>query len=184
MKKITILILVVLVSMMLLLTACGKNENNTDTAQKDSTSDMKSNTKDSKEQKGGEKLISVRAEYSYCYATPENYDPTMAFDCVDNLTYKDCMEWKAKEPGQGHTYFYAEFMGGEPLIKFKNANEYIMKVKYAENLEVEDNLVIFPGDTDEFYVSGGDDCYPKATIEVYNMEDKLMGKMSFDNKYE
>lgn len=173
------ILIILLITAVLLLAACSSG--NDDNSEKISKSEKASLTdKEVVKAKGGEKMISVRGEYSYCYATPENHDPTMAFECVDNLTYKECLEWKNKEPGKGATFFYADFIGGEPTIPGRTANEYYMKIIYGDGLEGSDDLVIFPNMQDDFYVSDVEDCYPNATIEVRNKEGDLLGKMSFN----
>jgi hypothetical protein len=129
---------------------------------------------------GGEELLDVRAEYSFCYDTGA-YDPTQRSQCELSLTYKECKEWMTNKEGMGSTTFYANFTGGEPTISGRTANEYYMVVHYdADKAEKTDRRAVFKDIPSEFmhFVRGG--CYPNATIEIYNMDDELMGSMSFD----
>lgn len=129
---------------------------------------------------GGEELLDIHAEYAFCYDTGA-YDPTQRYNCELPLTYKECIEWMSKEEGQGSTTFYANFTGGEPTIPGRTANEYYMTVTYGEGkVEKTDRSAVFKDIPSEFmhYVEGN--CYPNATIRIYNMNDELMGIMSFD----
>lgn len=164
---------IILIAALLMLTACSNNDNTPNISDEQSSSLKAKPT-------GGEKLESVRAEYSFCYST-DNYDPTLATECEENITYKQCLEWKEKQAGQASTFFYAIFQGGEPTTVGRNANEYYMKVKYGEGLEARDEIVAFPNIKSTFDAYDLTDCYPIATIEIYNMQDELMGKMSLDN---
>ena len=150
-----------------MLSACG-----TETSKSGSDTEFENN--------GGEDLISVRAEYAYCYDTGA-YDPTQRYTCELELSYKGCKEWMGSQEGTGKTHFYAEFSGGEPTRAARTANEYYMVVKYGDGLvETTDTRAVFKDIPSEFasYVEGG--CYPNATIEVYNTQDELMGRESFD----
>lgn len=179
MKKYAFLLLLVIISSSLLLSACSSK--NSDSKDLDAQSTGKTDSKNAVKTKGGEKLLSVRAEYTYCYATPENYDPTAAFECDSEITYKQCLEWKEKEEGEAHTFFYAVFEGGEATIPGRYANNYYMKVKYGTNLEQKtDTSAAFPERETEFKAYDLTDCYPKGSLEIYDVEDKLMGSMSFD----
>lgn len=129
---------------------------------------------------GGEELLDVRAEYSFCYDTG-SYDPTQRNECKLSLTYKECREWMSKEEGTGNTFFYANFTGGEPTQVARTANRYYMVVKYAEGkVEETDSSAVFKDIPSEFSHLVRGNCYPNATIEIYNMDDELMGSMSFD----
>ncbi len=167
-----------MIATLVLLTACS---NGADSSAFEKATSKKTTTEKTVNARGGEQLLSVRAEYSYCYSTGD-YDPTNAYDCAENITYKECLEWKAKEPGEAHTFFYATFMGGEPTIPGRYANEYYMRAYYGDKLEQEtDEQAAFPEMESEFSVYDLTDCYPKGTMEIYNVDDDLMAKMSFDN---
>ena len=179
MKKYTKILFLLLVSVCLLLAACSDSDKSIDSTK---SKDKTSKTTETAKATGGEKLISVRAEYSYCYSTPENHDPTMSFECTEEITYKECMEWKERKPGEANTFFYAVFEGGEPTLPGRFANEYYMKVKYGDGLEMQtDTRAAHPGLESEFYILElVKECYPNGTIEIYNTDDKLMASMSFD----
>lgn len=156
-----------LLAALLVLSACGSETTN-------DTPD------EGVEPEGGEELLSVRADYAYCYDTG-SYDPTQRYRCEMELSYDGCKEWMGKQEGTGKTHFYAEFSGGEPTQAARTANEYYMVVKYGDGLvETTDTSAVFKDFPSEFvsYVDGG--CYPNATIEIYNTEDELMGRESFD----
>lgn len=129
---------------------------------------------------GGEELLDVRADYSFCYDTG-SYDPTKRQQCEMPLTYKECYEWMSRENGQGDTFFYANFTGGEPTIPGRTANEYYMVVHYDDKTEKTDTSAVFKDDPSEFMHVVKGNCYPNATIEIYNTEDELMGRMSLEN---
>ena len=97
------------------------------------------------------------------------------------LTYKECYEWMSRENGQGDTFFYANFTGGEPTIPGRTANEYYMVVHYDDKTEKTDTSAVFKDDPSEFMHVVKGNCYPNATIEIYNTEDELMGRMSLEN---
>lgn len=171
MKK-TKIILTLLIFSILIITACNND---------DKINENNNNPSTSKKQTGGEELLGIRAEYSYCYDTGA-YDPTERSKCELQLTYKECGEWMImQEEGQGSTIFYANFTGGEPTITGRTANEYYMVVHYGDNkIDKTDTRTVFKDIPSEFmhYVRGS--CYPNATIEIYNIKDELMGSMSFD----
>ena len=177
MKQYKKLAIIIFITMLLLLVACSKNVNDDNTEKKVTE---KTTSEKAAKATGGEKLIAVRAEYSFCYST-DNPDPELSRECVDNITYKECLEWKTREPGQASTFFYATFEGGEPTTVGWNANEYYMKVIYGDDLEQETGTqVAFPDMESEFMAYDLEDCYPRGTIEIYNTQDEPMGKMDFD----
>lgn len=174
MKEYKKLIIIAIVVVSLLLIACSNSNDETDkkVAGKDSQKVTKA--------KGGENLVSVRAEYTFCYDTG-SYDPTLRIACESNITYKQCLEFKENQPGGAHTFFYAIFEGGEPTIPGRYANNYYMKVKYGKHQELKtDNIAAFQDSETEFKIYDLTDCYPKGTMELYNVNDELMGRMSYD----
>lgn len=168
MKK-TLIFGILIISALLLIAGCSKNSNDSESAEKDAGKPQ-----------GGEKLESVRAEYSFCYDNG-NYDPTLRYTCEQELKYKQCKEWELKEEGASTTFFYAEFLGGEPTTAGWYSNYYYMKVKYADGKELTtDKMAVSKEIPGEFMIHDDTGCYPKGTIEIYNMQDELMAKMSFD----
>lgn len=174
MKK-TYLIGIVVIVVMFSLTACS---NSTEQASTTTSSSDKSLAKI--KASGGEELHSVRAEYSFCYAT-DNPDPTLRSKCEDQITYEECKDWQGRIEGSSNTFFYAVFSGGEPTIPGRTANYYRMKVMYGENLEqISGEQAVFKDIESEFMLYDQSGCYPKATIEILNADDEVMGRKSFD----
>ncbi|MFP4567739.1 MAG: hypothetical protein ACLFN8_02225 [Candidatus Woesearchaeota archaeon] len=170
--KITITLLLFSI---LLIVACTNEEEFT-------INDLNDNNKPSTTNKnsGGEELLGIRAEYSFCYDTGA-YNPTERSKCEMQLTFKECSEWMMKQEGEGSTIFYANFTGGEPTKTGRTANEYYMVVTYADNkVEQTDTRTVFKEKPSEFMHFVRGNCYPNATIEIYNLEDELMGTETFD----
>lgn len=174
-KKIIFILLIILV----LFFGCTQSINNEDITNNQSNTNLVQNAS------GGEKLISVKAEYSFCYST-DNPDPTLRQQCEENITYKQCKEWQLKENGASNTFFYATFSGGEVTEAAKKmarySNEYYMKVYYDEKEIQSGKRAVFKDSPSDFmeYAEGG--CYPTANIEIYRQEGNLLvGKMSIDN---
>lgn len=131
---------------------------------------------------GGEKLVSVKAEYSFCYSTGA-YDPTQDRECMDNITYRECTQAEKDRAGSSSTFFYAVFSGGESRHAGWNANRYYMVVEYdngTKTLET-DAQTVFKDLPDDFMAYDLDGCYPAATITIFDeATDDPMGSMSFD----
>ncbi|MGM5481266.1 MAG: hypothetical protein ACQESE_02540 [Nanobdellota archaeon] len=171
MTRISSTIIVLIVLSLVSLSACGS----------DGTTDSSSETITNQ---GGEELLGVHAEYSFCYDTGA-YDPTQRYTCELPLTYKECRKWKAQQEGTGKTVFYANFTGGDPTISGRTANIYYMVVNYSDGKIVKtDTQAAFKDIPAEFMAFVDDDCYPNATIEIYNTNDDLMGSMSLDYSQE
>lgn len=168
----------VLIAALFVIAACSGADNDNQT----SDNEEENADPDPSEQnvEGEEELLSVKAEYSFCYDTGA-YDPTLRSKCEDQITYKECKEWQGKEQGTSNTFFYATALGGEPTIPGRTANYYYIKVKYGDNKEITtDERAIFKEIEGDFMAYDDTGCYPNATIEMYNVDDELMDKMSFD----
>lgn len=128
---------------------------------------------------GGEELHDVYAEYSFCYDTG-SYDPTLRYKCEMPLTYKECVEWMSQQEGQGKTVFYANFSGGEPTQPGRTANQYYMTVHFGDQTQQTDTQTVFKNIPSEFMMFVDDNCYPNATVEIYNTNDVLMDVMTLE----
>lgn len=167
------------IAIFVLLFGCTQNSDLNNTSSQNNNSNLKENVE------GGEKLISVRADYSFCHST-DSYDPTEAFVCEDDLDYSECKKWESDVAGEANTHFYATFNGGKVTAANKqkawNANEYYMKIDYNGLEETTSERAVFENTTDEFAIYTSGECYPKADFKIYRAgDDLLVGEMSLDN---